>query len=571
MSIETETETTTTSKAEVDAGQFSTASISNGDNQVMEKNDTIAAFDGEEKTEFFYLEGWRLWAIMGTLYLNTLLAALDVGIIATAIPAITDEFLQLNYVGWYGGTIFLTLSTASPVWGKLYKYVSARYVYLVSIVIFLVGSIVAATAKSSIPFIIARALQGLGCSGSIGGSVLMINYVAHPAKQPMLIGLWATVYMISTIIGPLIGGAFTSHVTWRWCFWINLPVGGPVLVAVILFFHVPKHVKYSKATWKEIILQLDLPGFAFIFTSLVCYTIALQWGGLTKPWSDGNVIATLVMWVVLTIGFFVVEYFQGERAMMPLRLLKTRLQWTNTLYAMMVNCAEFQVLFYLPIYFQSVHGQSAIASGVNTLPFIAFFALGSMMSGGIIGKTRIFQPFLLAGGLLATVGAALLYTVELKSSKARYLGSQVIFGFGIGLGCQVPLMALQSFTSPEDVASVTGIIVMMNSLSGGYFVTAAESVFDNRLLESLAVSAPSINPGLVLATGATQLRGVFKGQDLTAILAGYMAGVKDVFAWSLAGAAFTAVLALVVPFKKMPPVEDASAKEKSEDEKEETV
>ncbi|KAB8304591.1 hypothetical protein EYC80_003969 [Monilinia laxa] len=544
--MSTQTEKTTTPRAELDARHSSSDSTRNGASNRIGVHD-IATSD--EETEFFYLEGWQLWAIMCTLYLNTLLAALDVGIVATAIPAITDDFHQLNYVGWYGGAIFLTLSTTAPVWGKLYKYVSARWVYFTSILIFLVGSIIAATAKSSIPLIVARSLQGLGCSGSIGGSVLMINYVAHPAKQPMFIGLWATVYMISTIIGPLIGGAFTTHVTWRWCFWINLPVGGPVLIAVFLFFHVPKHVKYPQATWKEIILQLDLPGFAFIFSSLVCFFLALQWGGQTKSWSDGNVIATLVMWLVLTIGFFIVEHFQGERAMIPLRLLKTRMQWTNTLYALMVNCAEFQIL------------------GVNTLPFIAFFALGSMMSGGIIGKTRIFQPFLLAGGLLATIGAALLYTVDLNSSKARYIGPQVIFGFGIGLGCQVPMMALQSFSPPEDVASVTSIIVMMNSISGGYFVTAAQSLFANSLLSSLASLAPTISPGLVISTGATELRGVFSGSDLLAVLASYMVGIKDVFAWSLAGAAFTAVLALVVPFKKMPPVEDAPSKDKSLDEK----
>lgn len=208
------------------------------------------------------------------------------------------------------------------------------------------------------------------------------------------------------------------------------------------------------------------------------------------------------------------------------------------------------------------------------------------MSGGIIGKTRIFQPFLLAGGLLATIGAALLYTVDLNSSKARYIGPQVIFGFGIGLGCQVPMMALQSFSPPEDVASVTSIIVskysnqiirqisllltgylVMNSISGGYFVTAAQSLFANRLLSSLASLAPTISPGLVISTGATELRGVFTGSDLSAVLASYMVGIKDVFAWSLAGAAFTAVLALVVPFKKMPPVEEAPSKEKSLDEK----
>ncbi|KAK9241400.1 major facilitator superfamily domain-containing protein [Lipomyces kononenkoae] len=531
-------------------------------NTVVEKDQHDVNAPADDAIEPDYLTGWKLWAVMITLYLNTLLAALDVGIVATAIPSITDEFKQLNYVGWYSGTIFLTLSTTSPVWGKLYKYLSARWVYFVSIVIFLVGSIVAATAKSSIPLIIARALQGVGCSGSIGGSVLMINYVAHPGQQPMFIGLWATVYMLSTIVGPLIGGAFTSYVTWRWCFWINLPVGGPVMIAVFLFFHVPKHVKYLPATWKEIILQLDLPGLAFIFTSLVCFTLSMQWGGLTKPWSNGSEVAVLVMWVVLTIGFFVVEYFQGERAMIPLRLLKSRLQWTNTLYALMVNCAEFQVIFYLPTYFQSVRDQSAITSGVNTLPFIALFAVGSMMSGGIIGKTRVFQPFLLVGGLLATAGAALLYTLEADSSKSRYLGPQVIFGFGIGLGCQVPLMALQSFTPPEDIASVTSIIVMMNSLSGGYFVTAAQSVFDNIVLKQLAKTAPNIDSSLVLATGSTDINKVFSGADLQHVLDAYMVGIKDVFAWCIAGAAFTAVLSLVVPFKKMPPVEEIAVANK---------
>jgi MFS family permease len=139
--------------------------------------------------------------------------------------------------------------------------------------------------------------------------------------------------MFATIIGPLIGGVFTTELTWRWCFWINLPIGGTAIVLQLLFLRVQQ--KPAKATWKEILLQLDLPGFSILLVSLICFTLSLQWGGLSKPWSDGSVIATLVLWVVLTITFFVVEWMQGPYAMIPLNLIKSRIIWANCLWAVM--------------------------------------------------------------------------------------------------------------------------------------------------------------------------------------------------------------------------------------------
>ncbi|TVY27454.1 Dehydrocurvularin exporter [Lachnellula hyalina] len=530
-------------------------------NEILpDKEDGVAAEQVGDEPQ--YETGWRLGAVMTTIFLTTLLAALDIGIVATAIPAITDEFRQLDDVGWYGSACFLLVGTSSPMWGKLYKYLPTKLIYLASVALFLIGSIVAATAPNSQALIVARALQGWGCSGSLGGSVLMISYVAEPKKRPMLIGLWMGVFMCSTIVGPLIGGAFTSEVTWRWCFWINLPVGGPVILLVLLFFRVPKHIKPAPATKKEILLQLDLPGFTLLVTSLVCFTLALQWGGQSKAWSDGSVIATLVLWVVLTIAFVITEWCSGAYAMVPLSLLKPRMTWTNALYGYIENCANFQVLFYLPIYFQSIHGQSAIASGVNSLPFLAFFAVGSLLSGFLIMKTRLLQPYELASGLLAAAGAALLYTLDLDSSKARYIGPQVIFGFGLGLGSQIPMTALQAFSKPENVASTTGIMLMCNSISGAYFVTAAQSIFANRLLQRLASSAPNIDAAMVLATGATDIHRVFSGGDLVAVLEAYMSGIKDVFAFSMAGAAVTAVIALVIPFKKVPSNESRKTEEK---------
>ncbi|GIC87822.1 MDR family MFS transporter [Aspergillus udagawae] len=531
------------------------------DTTVQEKH------DGGADPEPEYAEGFRLAAVMGTIFLSTLLAALDIGIVATAIPGITDSFHRLDDVGWYGSACFLLVGSSSPMWGKLYKYFSAQLVYLTSVVIFLAGSILAAAAPNSTALIVGRALQGWGCSGTLGGSVLMISYVAEPKKRPMLIGMWMSIFMFSTIIGPLIGGAFTSEVTWRWCFWINLPVGGPVIALVVLFFKVPKHIKPPPATWVEILRQLDLPGFTLLLCSLICFILALQWGGQTKPWSDGSVIATLVLWVALTIAFFVVEWLQGEYAMVPLALMKPRLVWTNAMYGWIANLANFQVLFYLPIYFQSIHGQSAIASGVNSLPFMAFFAAGSMLSGFLIGKTRLLQPYEFASGILATVGAALLYTLDVDSSKARYIGPQVIFGIGIGLGNQVPMTALQSFSKPEHIAPTTGVMLMCNSISGAYFVTAAQSIFANYMLKELATHAPNIDPVQVLTTGASEISRVFQGADLAAVHNAYMEGIKDVFAFSLAGAAFTVVLSLAIPFKKLPNHAAAPAKTEQKDEK----
>lgn len=299
-------------------------------NQEKEENTVVPVGDEPE-----YATGLRLFLIMFTIFTSTLLAALEIGIIATAIPGITDEFRRLDDVGWYGSATFLLAGVSSPMWGKLYKYLSAKYVYIASVAFYLVGSVLAAAAPNSIALIVGRAIQGLGASGTLGGSVLIINYVSKPKRRPLLIGLWMGVFMVSTILGPVIGGAFTSGVSWRWCFWINLPLGGLIVILCLFFLKVPKHIKPAPATWKEIILQIDVPGFSILFISLICFTLALQWGGQTKAWNEGSVIATLTLAAFLTILFFITEWLQGPRAMVPLRLLKPRMTWTNALYCYM--------------------------------------------------------------------------------------------------------------------------------------------------------------------------------------------------------------------------------------------
>ncbi|KAK7949480.1 MFS general substrate transporter [Apiospora saccharicola] len=327
-------------------------------------------------------------------------------------------------------------------------------------------------------------------------------------------------------------GSTSRSAAWFWAFWSSSSA-------------CPNISSPVPATWTDILLQLDIPGFGPLVASLVCLTLALQWGGLTKHWNDGSVIAALVMWILLTIAFVVTEYFQGTRAMVPLRLPKPRMAWTNTLYGWIASLANFQVTFYLPVCFQSIHGQSAIMSGVNTLPCMAFFALGPIVSGTLIGKTRHLQPYELAIGLLATAGAALLYTLKVDSSRGRYI---VLFGLGIGLGNQVPMTAVQGFSKPEeDIASSTGVMLMCDSISGAYFVAAAQGLFSNRLLETLAVIAPSIDPAKVLITGATEIQDVFAGEEELRAGQGRMCSLSP---WR--GLALTVVIAITIPFQRLP-------------------
>jgi MFS family permease len=220
---------------------------------------------------------------------------------------------------------FLTLAAFVSAWGKAYKYFSLRLTYILAIIIFEAGSLLCALSPASAALIIGRAIQGLGAAGLAGGGYTITAFVIPMATQPVVVGLMGSVFTVASVLGPLLGGFFTSDVTWRWCFYINLPIGGVTILCMLIFFRTPAHAKGSHgAPWQEILLGFDPLGLVLMFSGVLCLFLVLPWGGVSESWSSAKVVGLLVGCVTL-LGLFVLnEWYQGDRALIVFRILCSR-------------------------------------------------------------------------------------------------------------------------------------------------------------------------------------------------------------------------------------------------------
>ncbi|ORY87889.1 major facilitator superfamily domain-containing protein [Protomyces lactucae-debilis] len=519
--------------------------------------------NGVDESLIVYPSGLKLTGICFGLGCSVFLVALDQTIIATAIPQITNQFKALQDIGWYISAYFLTSAALTATWGRIYRTFNIKFFFLTAIGVFELGSLICGLAPNSITLIIGRAIAGLGVSGIFSGALVIIAYSAPLEKRPALMGMFGAAFGISSIVAPLLGGAFTeSSVTWRMCFYINLPIGAITVVTVFFLVKIP--TTKSTLTVRQRLRELDLPGAAVLLPAIICLVLALQWGGVKYSWSSGTIIGLFVTAAVLFVIFGGIQWKQGDAATLPPRVIKIRSIWASCLFAALFGGSFFSIVYYIPLYFQAIKGASAVQSGIRILPIMLAVVVSSIVSGGLISKVGYYLPFLIGSAALQAIGVGLITTWQVDSPSKIWIAYQVLAGLGCGAAFQIPLIAVQTVLPLVDIPTGSALISFSQTLGGSVFVAVTQALFQETLAKQLAerVDIPGVPSQFIISQGATGFRKIVDPLYWPEIFEGYMHALRAAYRVALVLSCVAFMFACLVEWRSVK--KDSKDKEQKE-------
>lgn len=422
----------------------------------------------------------RVRLIFGALMLVILLASLDQTIVATALPTIVGDLGGLQHLSWVVTAYLLASTVTGPIYGKLGDLYGRKIVLQTAIVIFLIGSALCGIAQNMVELIGFRALQGLGAGGLLVTAIAVVGDIVPPRERGRYQGLFGAVFGVSTVIGPLLGGFFVDNLTWRWIFYVNLPVGALALFVIGAVFHSrAEHVRHA----------IDYLGAATLAVGLACIVLFTSLGGTTQPWASLPSLVLVVGGGALLVIFLVVES-RAKEPILPLELFRNRTFVVTSAIGFIIGLALFGSVTYLPVFLQVVKGMSPTSSGLQLTPMMGGLLITSIVAGRLISRFGRYRVFPIVGTALMTVGMVLLAQLNVHSSTLTAAFDMLVLGLGLGMVMQVLVLAVQNAVEFRVMGVATSGSLLFRQVGGSIGLAIFGAIFANRLHANLGRALP---------------------------------------------------------------------------------
>ncbi|ORY34961.1 putative tetracycline efflux protein [Naematelia encephala] len=456
-------------------------------------------------------------------------ALLDQTIVSTALPTIGRVFNDASIAPWVGTAYLLTSTAFQPIYGRVSDIFGRKAVLLFCMSTFLLGSILCAVSQTMIMLIICRAVAGIGGGGIQTTVMIIVSDLVTLDKRGKYQGFFGVILSVATTLGPLIGGLFTEHVSWRWCFYINIPL--TCITIIVVVFLLPQ--KPLHGNMKARLKKVDYLGSIVVFASVLLIMIALSWGGAKYAWDSAAVLAPLIIGCALFLVFIVVEMKFAALPLIPMHLFRNPTVVGVSVGAFLGGIATYSVLYYLPQFYQVVRGASPTRSGILLLP-LSIQIYSSLVAGFVVSKTGKYKPVLYFGFGIWVIACGLFTTVSPDISEAKTIGYQLLSGVGAGATLQTTLVAIQASVNRNEMAVATGMRNFMRLIGGTVSLAACSAILNNTVRTELSGQVAEGILEMILSD-PTQIRSLnlTPAQQADAILA-YSHGIRNIFYLGLA-------------------------------------